>query len=239
MTMSVESADATAAIAIVLQLCDSSFPSGAFNCSWGLEGLVADGTIAHGTDLCGLVVEQLRHRWATFDRVVAHLVVTALDRPHPDLAATIDAIVAVDRRVEAMSLPPAQREASRDTGRTFLRSAASVVGGEPAEHLAALEALDAPMHLAVTLPLVLRVVGASMRVIDVVSGLQLVQQLASAGLRLGVVGHVGAQSVVARGREELGVLLAEPPGTVLSQFVPRAEVAMYRQPRLVGRSFRC
>lgn len=223
------------AMGTVLQLCDSSFPSGAFTCSWGLEGLVAAGDVHDRTTLEELVVDQLRHRWATFDRVVVHLVAAALDEPD----GWLDAVVGIDLSVEAMSLPPVQRRASRAAGRTFLASAASVVGGELAERRRSLEAAGAPMHLAVTHPLVLLTVGAPLGVVEVASGLQLAQQLASAALRLGIVGHLGAQAVITRARHELDALLMDAPDAVPSQFVPCAEMAMYRHPRLPTRMFRC
>lgn len=224
---------ASAQLAAVLQLADSGFPSGAFTCSWGLEGLAATGEVHDARSLEAFVVDQLRHRWATFDRVVVHLVATATMGNDP-----LDAVAELDRLVDAMSLPPAQRDASRAAGSSYLRNAAMVVDDVSAWHRD-LDRVGSPMHLSVTQPLVLLTVGAPVAMIEVVSGMQTVQQLVSAGLRLGLIGHLGAQRLTSRSREELDRLSSEPPDARPSQFVPRAELAMYRHPRLPGRSFRC
>ena len=139
-----------------------------------------------------------------------------------------------------MSLPPLQREASRAAGRTFLASAATVIGGELEAIRQSLAAAHAAQHLAVVHPLVFLLAGARLRDAELISGMQLVQQLATAALRLGVIGHLGAQRVIAAGRGELEAIVTAPPVDLRpAQFVPRAEMAMYRQPTLATRMFRC
>jgi urease accessory protein len=224
-----------ASLALFLQLADSSFPSGGFTISWGLEGMVATGEVAGEADVGGFVTEQLHLRWASFDRVVAHLVAAALASNDPSTG-----VLELDELVEAMSLPPLQRDASRAAGQTFLASAAAVIGGEVDAMRQSLLAADSAQHLTVVHPLVFLLAGAPLPDAEVISGMQLVQQLASAALRLGVIGHLGAQRVIAAGRCELEAIVAAPPADLRpTQFVPRAEVAMYRQPMLATRMFRC
>ena len=227
-----------ASLALLLQLADSSFPSGSFTISWGLEGMVATGEVAGEAGVGGFVTEQLHRRWASFDRVVAHLVAAALASNDP--GARVLEVLELDELVEAMSLPPLQREASRAAGRTFLASAATVVGGELDAMRQSLDAAHAAQHLTVVHPLVFLLAGARLRDAEVVSGMQLIQQLATAALRLGVIGHLGAQRVIAAGRGELETIVAAPLVDLRpAQFVPRAEMAMYRQPMLATRMFRC
>ncbi|MGD9702754.1 MAG: urease accessory protein UreF [Acidimicrobiia bacterium] len=225
----------TATLALLLHLADSSFPSGAFTASWGLEGLVATGDVADEAGVERFVVDQVQHRWAPFDRVVAHLVAEALRGDDP-LAGVLE----LDAVVEAMSLPPAQREASRAAGRTLLTSAGALLGGHIEALRQALDAAGSPQHLAVAHPLVFLSAGAALGEAEVVGGMQLVQQLASAALRLGVIGHVAGQRVIAAGRRELVTILAAPPAELRpAQFVPLAEIAMYRHQTLPARMFRC
>jgi urease accessory protein len=180
----------------------------------------------------------LHHRWASFDRVLAHLVAAALASNDPGGRAL--ELFELDELVEAMSLPPLQREASRAAGRTFLASAATVIGGELDALRQSLAAARAPRHLAVVHPLVFLLAGARLGDAELISGMQLVQQLATAALRLGVIGHLGAQRVIAGGRGELEAIVTAPPVDLRpAQFVARAEMAMYRQPMLATRMFRC
>ena len=229
-----------ASLPLLLQLADSSFPSGSFTISWGLEGMVATGEVAGEAGVGGFVTEQLHRRWASFDRVVAHLVAAALASNAPSAPARFHELLELDELVEAMSLPPLQREASRAAGRTFLASAATVVGGELDAMRQSLDAAHAAKHLTIVHPLVFLLVGARLGDAELISGMQLIQQLATAALRLGVIGHLGAQRVIAAGRVELETIVAAPPVDLRpAQFVPRAEMAMYRQPMLATRMFRC
>jgi urease accessory protein len=115
-----------------------------------------------------------------------------------------------------------------------------VVGGELDAIRTSLDAAHAAQHVTVVHPLVFFLAGARLRDVELISGMQLAQQLASAALRLGVIGHLGAQRVIAVARCELEAIVAAPPADLRpAQFVPRAEVAMYRQPMLATRMFRC
>jgi urease accessory protein len=225
----------SASVAMLLQLGDSSFPSGAFTASWGLEGLVASGIVSDEDDVTRVVEEHVRHRWATFDRVVAHLVAQALGE-----GAGLDRIVAIDDEVELMSLPPAQRAASRAAGGAFVRSAAEVLGAPFADDQRRLDATSTSLHLAVAHTFVLLSAGIPLADVEVSGGMQLVQQLAGAAVRLGVLGHLGAQRVISAGRRAVLAIVAVAPVDLRpAQFTPRADVAMYLHPTLPTRLFRC
>ena len=224
-----------AAIALVLQLGDSSFPSGAFTASWGLESLSRAGLVTDEADVHVLMLDQLRHRWATFDRVVAHRVAAVLGG-----GGGVPEVLALDALVDAMSLPPAQRAASRAAGAAFLRSAADALGGTVAARDRAVRRDGVALHLAVSHPLVLLDAGVALADVEIAGGMQLVQQLASAAVRLGLVGHRAAARVVTAGRTELVHLVAAPPEDLEpSQFLPLAEIAMYRHATLPTKVFRC
>jgi urease accessory protein len=122
----------------------------------------------------------------------------------------------------------------------FVANAATVVGGELDRIRRSLDAAASAHHLAVVHPLVFLLAGATLGDAELISGMQLIQQLTNAAVRLGVVGHLGAQRVIASGRGELAAIVAAPPADLRpAQFVPLAEMAMYRQPTLATRMFRC
>ena len=97
----------------LLQHGDSFFPSGAVSFSWGLETLVEDGRVHSVDSFSGFLVNQLRYRWATSDRAALAAAYGA--------GADLEAVIAIDRLVEAQTLALELREGSRRTGRAQRR----------------------------------------------------------------------------------------------------------------------
>src|SRR5215831_10973233 len=95
-----------------LQHADSFFPSGGTAFSWGLEALCTDRQVTSADDVRRFLEGQLRHRWATCDR----LFLVAAHRASQDL----DAVAALDRMLEAMTLPRELREGAARAGGALL-----------------------------------------------------------------------------------------------------------------------
>lgn len=96
----------------ILQHADSAFPSGSFAFSGGVEGLAAMVGRLDVAGLAGILELVLRHRWAGCERVT--LVQAWRQGPEPDRLA------AIDRALEAATLPATLRTGSRRNGSALL-----------------------------------------------------------------------------------------------------------------------
>lgn len=225
-------ADAAELLA-VLQHGDSFFPSGAISFSWGLETLHVDDVVTTAETLSRFVRGQIEQRWACCDRpalVWAH-------RAGDDL----DAVAAVDGELEALALPAELRSGSRRAGAALLGVHARLGGGRAAAYRE--RVLDGGAerqtvgHLAVVQGLALGAAGLTEDGAAAVSAHALATGLVGAGLRLGIVGHLDAQRILAGLRPTLARLLETPPPARLSSFSPQADIAMMRHERQSPRLF--
>jgi urease accessory protein len=214
----------------VLQHGDGAFPAGAFAFSWGLEGLVADGVVSGPDDVARLAADLLRHRWATFDRVALRRAFAAAPVPGD--------VAGIDREVETATLVAGQRAGSRRAGRALLGAHVRLATPGAAEYRALVDADGAPGHQPVVQGLVWRGVGLPLDAAETLGAWGLVAALASAGVRLGVLGHATAQAMLTRLRPPIAALLAAPPPEVpLHAFTPLADIAAARHPRRALRLF--
>jgi urease accessory protein len=221
--------DAGAALAL-LQYGDSAFPAGGFAFSWGLEGLAADGLLRTPADFEDALDDQLVHRWNTMDRLLLRRVFRA-----PTLAE----IAAADRDAEAATPSAPMREGSRRAGRALLGVAARLGHRDCLRYRAGLDADPRLGHLPVMQGLVYRDAGFALEAAELLSGWTLVAALASAAVRLGILGHVEAQHAMTRARGALRRLLAQVPAadSRLSSFTPLADIALSRNPIRNARMF--
>ena len=104
----------------LLQFADGLFPAGGFAHSLGLETYVQDGRVADVAGLEAFVVAQLEGSSGPCDAVAAALAARAA------AAGDVDALIALDVRVEAMRVVPESRAASRQMGRQTLRVAGAL-----------------------------------------------------------------------------------------------------------------
>lgn len=192
--------DATRALT-VLALADSGFPSGGLAFSHGLEAAVHVGHVRDEDDLARFVVAVVRGRWATSERVFLARLAAA-----PDLAGAL----VVDHDVETCSTVAELRRASRRAGRAALGTHVRLGVPAAAEFAAAVDAGRSPGHLVTVQAVCLRAAGLAPAEVELVSCWTLVAQLAAAGLRLGVTGHLGAQRVIAAGNVAAADVLAGP-----------------------------
>ena len=118
----------------LLQLTDSSFPTGAFAHSFGLETYMARGIVDTAGTLETFIANTLLHAVAPSDGVAS----IAMARAGTDWKSLMQHL---DRRLTAMKTVSEFREASQMLGTRFLRTATQVFALPRASHY--LEAIDA------------------------------------------------------------------------------------------------
>ncbi|WP_181702436.1 urease accessory protein UreF [Chthonobacter albigriseus] len=216
------------ALLLALQHGDSAFPSGGFAFSWGLEELVNDGWISGEADISAFLADLLANRWHGFDRV-------ALARAHE--APDLDALAGIDRAVEIATWAAPMRAGSRRAGRALLGVHARLSGGPVADYRALVDVDGELGHLPVVQGLVWRTAGLDRNSSELLSAWTMAQGIAAAGLRLGLIGHLSAQTVLTAARATIARLAAVSPPADLTAFTPVADVALSRHARRDARLF--
>jgi len=200
----------------VLALGDSGFPSGGLAFSQGLEAAVHAGFVTDESSLAGFVEALVTGRWATADRVF-------LAR-----AADPAKVSVVDHDVETHSSVAELRRASRRAGRAALGTHVRLGLPAAVEFAAAVDTDRTPGHLVTVQAVCLRAAGLDPSEVELVSVWNLVSQLAAAGLRLGVCGHLGAQRVITVGTTAAARVLAGPVPTEPRTSTPLFDVLAAR-----------
>jgi urease accessory protein len=214
----------------MLQHGDPAFPAGGFAFSWGLEGLIADGVVSGPGDVATFAEDLLLRRWASFDRVALRRAFAAAPVPGD--------VAAVDREVETSTWVAAQREGSRRAGRALLGVHVRLATPGAAGYRALVDAEGAHAHLAVVQGLVWRGAGLPLEAAETLSAWSVVSALASAAVRLGALGHAGAQAMLTALRPRIAALLTSPPPDGrLHAFTPLADIAVARHARRALRLF--
>jgi urease accessory protein len=219
-----------AMLLLALQFGDSAFPAGGFAFSWGLEGLAADGLADNADDVAEIIAQQLTMRWNTMDRVL-------LRRAHA--AADLDDLSSIDLLAEAVTPSAPMRSGSRRAGRALLGTCARL-GLEGVAAYRAAVADDARLgHLAVVQGLVFRAAGLHPEIAEALSGWTVINGLASAAVRLGLIGHIDALRMSVLLRATLADLLAKPAAADAepSSFTPLADIAVTRSAHREMRMF--
>jgi urease accessory protein len=220
-----------ATLLTALQYADSFFPSGGAAFSWGLEALCADRQVTSADEVGGFLEGQLRHRWATCDR----LFLVAAHRAGKDL----DAVAALDHLLEAMTLPRELRDGATRAGGALLGIHERLGTAGAREYRGRVRAGEAPGHLPVVQGLLLAGVGLDERIAATVSAHALSVSVVSAALRLSVITHVDAQCILAAVRALLAELLAGavPDVAQAAVYTPATDVAAMRHESQTARLF--
>lgn len=213
----------TAPLALLrlLQSSDSAFPSGGFAFSNGLETLCAEGLVGTPDAIETVLREQVLPRWLDFDRYF-------LAAAH-GAAADVQALAALDRDCEAHNTVAPLADASRRMGRALLTSHDRIGTPGAAAHLARLRDGAAPGHA----PVVQGLVGAGLGLSRAETEAGAVHALAAgytgAAIRLGRLGALGAQQVLARTIAAAAPRLEAPPPEVPAAFAPLVDIAAARR----------
>ena len=177
-----------------------------------------------------VVAMVLQHRWATSDRIAVALA----HRAHNDF----DKLAAIDQSVEAATLAELLRNGSKRNGNALL--AAHVrLGTEGATELRSqIEGGKARGHLPIVQGFVWRARGMSEANAILVSGYSTASGLIAAAVRLGRIGAVEAQAVLAALLPAIADLSAPvPPDAEIESFMPWVDAAASRQARAHLRLF--
>jgi urease accessory protein len=173
---------------LLLQLADSAFPTGGFAHSSGLEAAVQQGEVASAADLTAFVNDVLVQ--------TGHLALPFVGAAHDDPSQ----LAALGAACDALLTSHVANRASRTQGRAFAATCARVFEGEPAGALTALDeacrtrALHA--HLAPVLGAATRALGVAREDALALHLHGTVRGMASAAVRLGLVGPHEAQRLV-------------------------------------------
>jgi urease accessory protein len=214
----------------ILQHADSAFPSGSFAFSNGIEGLAALNAPLDRDGLHDVVAMVLRHRWTTADRIAVALAHRA--------SGNLAAVAAVDRAVEAATLTEPLRSGSKRNGKALLAAHVRLATPGAADLRSLIESGDALGHLPVVQGFVWRARGVSEADAIAISGYTTASGLIAAAVRLGHIGAVEAQAVLA----DALVAIADMSGPVpadaaIESFTPWVDMAAARHARAHLRLF--
>lgn len=208
---------------MLLQHGDSQFPSGAFAFSAGLEGLFDDRVVA-AQGLQSIITSMLRSRWAPFDRVAV--------RRSWRVANERAALRSIDSELEAMLLAPVDREGSRRAGAALLTTHLRL--NTPGAVRLREDVNDGLVHghRCMLEGSLWRGLGLDETQAALLSGFGFVNALGTAAVRMGHLGALAQQRLVASLLPEIASFAEQSlgPEPKLSAFNPLAEIAMMRHP---------
>ena len=214
----------------ILQHADFAFPSGSFAFSNGIEGLSAVNAPLDRRGLQDIVTIFLRHRWATSDRVA----VVLTHRANSDFAR----VAGIDRAVEAATLAEPLRTGSKRNGNALLAAHVRLTTAGAEELRTLIEDGEAHGHLPVVQGFVWRARGMSEAATVAVSGYSTAAGLIAAAVRLGRIGAMEAQSVLAAALATVADLSTPiAPAAEIESFMPWVDAAASRHARAHLRLF--
>lgn len=214
-----------------IQHADSAFPSGSFAFSQGLEGLAAMQPRPNAAEVERFIRTLLTLRWRTAERI-------ALVRAHRS-GEDLRAAAIVDQEVETSTLAEALRTGSQRNGMALLTAHVRLGTPRAADYQAIVQAGRALGHLAVIQGILWRAIDVSERTAIAMSGYGVANGIATAAIRLGLIGALDAQRIVAR----ILPLIAEAAEAAVSEeetmssYAPLAEIAAMRHARQPIRLF--
>jgi urease accessory protein len=208
-----------AALLAMLQLADSAFPTGAYTLSGGLETLVEEGIVNDRSGIAGCVRSMLLGRAARGDLAALVAAHRSASLAPPDL----DAILEIDRRLEATKLAAEERLGSCRVGRRLATEAARLIDAPIVGFGVASAALAIPERQAALAAAHGQVLG-----------------LLATAVRLGQIGHGDQQRLLRDARETIAeaVEIAQASdGRTFRPFAPGLDIAMGRHEVAAGRLF--
>jgi len=227
---------ATEGLYPLLQITDSLFPSGAFAHSGGLEGLFDRVDPPHPTELPMAIREIFLRQLLRVDGLLG------LEAHRAMRDGALEVVCRLDQELFAMKLTREVREGSVATGGSFLGEASRIFQHPALDRLR--EFVDSgrtPGNYSI----VFNAVAATLEVAEHPSllawGYQTIAQMAAVLLRLGVLGHRAAQSLIGGLRPDIEAGVAEllrGGADGPTSFAPQLDIASMRHERQYSRLFR-
>ncbi len=223
----------TPAIASLLHLCDSLFPTGSFSHSDGLEAATASGQVASPDDLSAWMQALGSQTLRSLEGPAVRRAWQAVHEGDRDLAA----LSVLDDEVHALRPSAAGRDASRAMGSRLLRTWQQI---RPDERLYHMQARRPQMTLPVAFGVVCAVTGVAER--DAIAGYAYTRFAAtlSSAMRLMPLGQQRGHAVLARMLDTVPALVESviAESKPLMAFTPALDLATMQQQYVHSRLFR-
>jgi len=215
---------------VMLQVCDTAFPSGSLANSLGLESAVAHGFVTRGEDgslvqfsnWSKMTLEQLAHQALPFVRA-SHAACMLRDEDGGDKSgAFIACLHEVEQICCAVTINDVAKRSSLSQGQCFLRAASAAFSHRPGS--GALEGMAAAVtlgrlqgHYSIIFGAVCGVLGVSVATAERMMLRCALRDLASAAARLNILGPLEGAGLQARlGETVVEPLLASSPSAISS-----------------------
>ena len=226
---------------VMLQVCDTAFPSGSLANSLGLESAVAHGFVTRGEDgsllqfsnWSKMTLEQLTHQALPFVRA-SHAACMLRDEDGGDKSgAFIACLHEVEQICCAVTINDVAKRSSLSQGRCFLRAASAAFSHRPGS--GALEGMAAAVtlghlqgHYSIIFGAVCGVLGVSVATAERMMLRCALRDLASAAARLNILGPLEGAGLQARlGETVVEPLLASSPSAISSSSSSQQPINSY------------
>ncbi len=219
----------------LMQLSDSFFPSGSFTLSHGLEAMVQTNQIHNPQDIETFLHLLLHNKVGSSDLIAlihAHRASTNND---------LKEVRRADAYLYAQMLIQTTREAQQRSGQALLLVARST-WNDPQ-----LEALQEDVDVKKTPglhPIVFAIVGRAVHLSERDTSFaflhNFVTGIVSAAIRLGILGHLGAQSILCRMATEIDLIVSQSLSLSLVEMwscTPAIDIAQMSHHRLTSKQF--
>ncbi|XGV98427.1 MAG: urease accessory protein UreF [Leptolyngbya sp. BL-A-14] len=218
----------------LMQLSDSFFPSGSFTLSHGLESLVQTNQIRTTKD-----VETFLHL-LLHNKVGCSDLVALIHAYRASVANDFSEIQRADACLYAQTLIHSTREAQRRSGQALLMVARSTWNDPQLESLQ--NAIDAQQMIGLH-PIVFAIVGRTVHLSESDTSFaflhSFVTGVVGAAIRLGVLGHLGAQALLYTMAAEIETIVQQAPASLDEMWscTPAIDVAQMSHQRLNSKQF--
>lgn len=221
----------------LLQIADSALPIGGYTHSWGLEAAIARGTVHDPETLERWTTRWLRHSLGPFEGVLAASACRAT-RDGP-----LDALLRLNRLLEASIAPPSIRRASREMGEQLMGLGATWAwsAGRLRDLLRDAPAGTSGWHHPVAFGILGALADGGPDEVLAAFLHQAALGMIGAGVRAIPVGHTHGQQMLAYVHAEIGDLierLRDRDPETAGAGCPSYEILCDEQTRLYARMFR-
>lgn len=208
----------------LLQTADTAFPSGAFAFSSGLETLANEGRVTGAADVRDVLSGQILPRWLSFDRPFLYEALAVAADPYK--------LLDVDHRCHLQNTVDRLADASRRVGRALLSVHARIGTPGVADYRAVLAETKRPKaagYEPVVQGLLGQGLGLSRHQAEAGALHSVVMAFLSAAVRLGKLGAIEAQVILAEVAPQMAEGLAIPAPDRPGAFAPLADIAALRR----------